>query len=844
MTGNRLSRRSRRGSILLLGGLLSNVLPWPALATQETGSIEAVANGASSAPATPSGEALLQSKPVHGPLTLPDSEERTVLGFYQQGDTTYALFSRPDYQDDSQTYHEVIDSFTDARIIAVFFQDLDGGDRNEVVVMYEDKHGQHLRAYAASESSYYPLAAMQAKLDTIAPTLKPFTVASSRKALRVLQPQDYRISYDLPADSPPEIKALLRGQLASPAQPVGYADEQGYPAKSAASASFAITRYPALTRSVTTADGQVLTYVLTQILARIGLCQTEELTFGTWKVGYMRADKTPVIFESNLEASLASRQASPKPDYDGPFLQFNVNNCHASPQIRSNYVQGKKQGHWEFIDTENGIALKSGEYVDDQRRGAWSEWDNASDSYWRGQYKDNHKEGLWLLTTDSQPPVVLARENYRNGQLNGPAERYELKDPSAAAQPDSLRLLSKGEYRDGKKTGLWVEVRHDGKRQESEYQADVLHGVQKSYNADNVLIRQSTYQQGLLEGEERSFYPSGQLAEITRYVQDQPNGEQFFFYDGKVKTGPLSQLKNWKQIAPKNPKADCDPQDRAHCTPAGKPRAFSLLSGEQREYAENGRLTRLYFQTGETKVGSAYDFTKSGQLNSVTPYVNGKEQGVRTLYSTGTQQDDNRLIQVLPQWDNRVSGVSYGFDSSTDSLRAIEQACQKPDETYAGRPYRWSNAGANCGSQFYFHPNGRLKRITWKDSNWDISEIGYGADGALASEQRYAGSNVFFNYRYMWNYRTVSITKQESPDTRTEKGRTFAVLIRSPSQTVGYEKSYSNGRLLDESIFTGAEKYCWRRYAKDGSVERSKGPCEGLPLATQTPVATPATPSQ
>ncbi|WMY75600.1 hypothetical protein RHD99_06540 [Buttiauxella selenatireducens] len=835
MTGNRLSRRFRRGSILLLGGLLSTVLPWPALATQETGSIEAVENGASSAPAAPSGEALLQSKPVHGPLTLPDSEERSVLGFYQQGETTYALFSRPDYQDDSQTYHDVIDSFTDARIVAVFFQDLDGGNRDEVVVMYEDKQGQHLRAYAASGGSYSPLAAMQAKLDTIAPALKPFTVASSRKALRALQPQDYRISYDLPADSPPEIQALLRGQLASPAQPVGYADEQGNTVKNAASALFAITRYPELTRSVTTADGQVLTYVLTQILARIDMCQDEELVFGTWKVAYMRADKAPVIFESAPEAS-------PKPDYDGPWMQFSVNNCYALPQIRGNYAQGKRQGHWEFINTENSAVQESGDYVDDQRQGMWSEWDVPSNSDWRGQYKDNLKEGLWLLSTDSQPPVVLAWENYRNGQLNGPTERYELS-ASTTTQPNPLSLLYKGEYRDGKKAGHWAET-HGDKREESEYLDGVLHGVQKSYNADNVLIRQSTYQQGLLEGEERRFYPSGQLAEITRYVQDQPNGEQFFFYDGKVKTGPLSQLKNWKQIAPKNPKADCDPQDRERCTPAGKPRAFSLLSGEQREYAENGRLTRLYFQTGETKVGNAYGFTKSGQLNSVTPYVNGKEQGVRTLYSTGTQQDDNRLIQVLPQWDNRVTGVSYGFDSSTDSLRAIEQACQKPDETYAGRPYRWSNAGAACGSQFYFHPNGRLKRITWKDSNWDINEISYGADGALASEQRYAGSNVFFNYRYMWSYRTVSITKQESPDTRTEKGRTFAVLIRSPSQTVGYEKSYSNGRLLDESFFTGADKYCWRRYAKDGSVERSKGPCDGLPLATQTPVTTPATPSK
>ncbi|MGL4269724.1 MAG: hypothetical protein ACRCR6_08090, partial [Plesiomonas sp.] len=140
----RLARRRPRAhaSLLFVSGLLSCIAPWSAHAAQD-GAVDGTVNATASHTATksepPSVDSLLQSKPVHGPLTLPNSDEQATLGFYQHGNQVYALFSRPDYQDESQTYHDLIDSFTDAHITAVFFHDLDGGEYNEVVVMYKDK---------------------------------------------------------------------------------------------------------------------------------------------------------------------------------------------------------------------------------------------------------------------------------------------------------------------------------------------------------------------------------------------------------------------------------------------------------------------------------------------------------------------------------------------------------------------------------------------------------------------------------------------------------------------------------------------------------------------------------
>ncbi|MGL5282687.1 MAG: hypothetical protein ACRC8W_13230, partial [Plesiomonas shigelloides] len=170
MMDTRLARSRPRAHarLLFISGLLSCIAPWSAHAAQEStadSAVNATATRALTAPANhpatksepPSIDSSLQSKPVHGPLTLPNSDEQATLGFYQQGNQVYALYSRPDYQDESQTYHDLIDSFTDAHISAVFFQDLDGGDNNEVVLMYKDKQGQHLRAYAMMDGSYIPL---------------------------------------------------------------------------------------------------------------------------------------------------------------------------------------------------------------------------------------------------------------------------------------------------------------------------------------------------------------------------------------------------------------------------------------------------------------------------------------------------------------------------------------------------------------------------------------------------------------------------------------------------------------------------------------------------------------
>ncbi|MGL5267432.1 MAG: hypothetical protein ACRC9E_14635, partial [Plesiomonas shigelloides] len=77
-----------------------------------------------------------------------------------------------------------------------------------------------------------------------------------------------------------------------------------------------------------------------------------------------------------------------------------------------------------------------------------------------------------------------------------------------------------------------------------------------------------------------------------------------------------------------------------------------------------------------------------------------------------------------------------------------------------------------------------------------------------------------------------------SPKTRTEKGRTFSIPVNSDSDGIGYKKYYTDGRLLDESIFNGTDYYCWRRYAKDGSIENSNNNCDGLPPFTTNPTET------
>ncbi|MGL5398734.1 MAG: hypothetical protein ACRDA1_00055, partial [Plesiomonas shigelloides] len=106
------SRPRAHARLLFVSGLLSCIAPWSAHAAQESAADIAVnATAPANHPATksepPSVDSLRQRKPVHGPLTLPNSDEQATLGFYQQGNQVYALYSRPDYQDESQTYHDL-----------------------------------------------------------------------------------------------------------------------------------------------------------------------------------------------------------------------------------------------------------------------------------------------------------------------------------------------------------------------------------------------------------------------------------------------------------------------------------------------------------------------------------------------------------------------------------------------------------------------------------------------------------------------------------------------------------------------------------------------------------------
>jgi uncharacterized protein len=97
---------------------------------------------------------------------------------------------------------------------------------------------------------------------------------------------------------------------------------------------------------------------------------------------------------------------------------------------------------------------------------------------------------------------VVARMQFRQGKLNGPAVYYD----------DTGQVQIQSSYKDGK-----------------------LHGDSLYFGPDGVLMRKSAFEAGLLHGYTVDYYPSGKAREVTTFQKNIREGEWLrLAEDGKV----------------------------------------------------------------------------------------------------------------------------------------------------------------------------------------------------------------------------------------------------------------------------------------------------------------------
>ncbi|MCW3103549.1 MAG: hypothetical protein JWO09_1989 [Bacteroidetes bacterium] len=183
---------------------------------------------------------------------------------------------------------------------------------------------------------------------------------------------------------------------------------------------------------------------------------------------------------------------------------------------------GRQQGMWTEYHP-NGQIKSKGEYLNGKRIGEWVFYHPNGKVEQKGKYdKKGKAQGTWKWYYESGN--LLREENYRNDLQDGMMTEY------SDAGPDSVKVITKGEYVDGQKEGPWTLELPDY-REEGSYKGGLRDGEWKHYYTSTGNLRfTGKFIDGVPDGNQVFYYPNGKERQTGKYVGGLKEGE-WRFYD-------------------------------------------------------------------------------------------------------------------------------------------------------------------------------------------------------------------------------------------------------------------------------------------------------------------------
>ena len=181
------------------------------------------------------------------------------------------------------------------------------------------------------------------------------------------------------------------------------------------------------------------------------------------------------------------------------------------------YLAGLRSGHW--IEQRRDGSVFEGPYVDGKRSGYWVHR-YASGTVMEGPYLEGERSGIWLIRQkDGTVAEGSLFEGKRSGnwvevfpgglEMEGPYEDNERNGRWVIRDQGNV---SKGEFRGGRKEGLWEERLRDGSVLRGRYRNDQRDGrwTERHRNGDEL---EGSYRNGRRDGRWK-LRRSGQEHEI------------------------------------------------------------------------------------------------------------------------------------------------------------------------------------------------------------------------------------------------------------------------------------------------------------------------------------------
>jgi antitoxin component YwqK of YwqJK toxin-antitoxin module len=301
---------------------------------------------------------------------------------------------------------------------------------------------------------------------------------------------------------------------------------------------------------------------------------------------------------------------------DGDYSEIYTN---GNVKVTGHYTAGKKDGTWE-LGKKDGNKIRTEVYADDDKIKETIYFTDGTVETVR-ELKNGKKNG-WERTYNFREGTLKNELFYRDGEIastatdaNGNASglvkqtkqmtsnygvwivtfyenkgKYEGEYTEQWAEGDKA-MKTKGQYENGKKTGLWVSFDMYGNKTREENFVNVkLDGRQTFYEGKGIIDKYYTYKNDVRDGE-YGLYTQGKLREKGAYVNGRIEGLSTSYYpDGTVKS---------EILAPHNPE---DERIEKDYYPSGKLKVERQYENRspvsEKQYFENGKI-RWVFQANE-----------------------------------------------------------------------------------------------------------------------------------------------------------------------------------------------------------------------------------------------------
>jgi antitoxin component YwqK of YwqJK toxin-antitoxin module/Tfp pilus assembly protein PilF len=418
---------------------------------------------------------------------------------------------------------------------------------------------------------------------------------------------------------------------------------------------------------------------------------------------------------------------------------------------------------------------------------------------WAAKYIDTHTRHP--AKADFPDGTELEVTFYTNNMING------IGATNAAGLEDGTweyfygrtgKLLSKGTYTNGLRTGEWIWYYENGTvKERSKFRNGLREGESEQFFSNGLTSFKATYEKGLVEGEYTAYDISGYKTQQASMFHNQLNGLATAYYENGAKKAELNYLN-------------------------GK------LNGEFTVYTLDGKVSKKINYVNDLRQGNAKEYFE-GKLQSEGDYKADERFGHwKTYFEDGTLYEEGDYKDKglkNGQWDKyfRNGKLASKYFYTAGKLNGVCTSYDTDGKIYCEYKYA---AGKLKTEKFYNKDGSVLAENTITD-DYEVTEY-YPSGLRMAKGRYYMGERTgdwkIYNENGGWLSAKEHYNNGYLSGTRTEyfeNGEEASELDYHSGDRDGYLKSYfANGTLRSEGWYVSGNKQGdWYEYNQRGVVQ-------------------------